>query len=383
MCYFAVIPPKKTEVVEVLASAFVAALSEKLEAQNLSKPLAVEDVIDCTATTSLFNLSTTNSTVERNTQIEGKEKRKRILRKSKSSATEIKQIVQLTSMPEILNLSEYRDPISSFKPNGNYDSAYSLYALANRVPSVSPFFQENGHSLADLWGGLVYGAASETIDSTSITLSEAHRKFILSKKSGRAGFPDDWHLVETKPYNWYDLLLEEHMITLDIDLQNNIYSSKDTQFLTIDGMQSLSWMVLNKKGKWSSKPIQRGTKIQKLQVKVLKVDFNRSWLVNEVFERTWKINGLKRGYYSSGNLKGNTGVLPLIVGSMLVSTGTIMHGEISKKDKEVLEGASAVALGGFVLEQNEKSQQEFSLPKTACVVGYISRLVPLAPALDG
>lgn len=343
---------------EVLSSAFAAALSEKLESRDLLELSAINGAF-------------------------GRSAKKRKKEPESSATEEIKQIVQLTSMPEILNLSDYRDPVSSLKPNGNYDSAYSLYTLANRVPSVSPYFQESGNLLTHLWANLVHGAEPEVAGNTSVALSEARKKFVLSKKSGMAGYPDDWYLVETKPYNWYDLLSEDYMITLDIDLQNNAGSGNDTKFLTINGMQSLGWSVLGKDGKWSFKPIQRGTEIQKLQVNVLKVDFSRSWLVNEVFERKWKIDGLEKGYYSSGNLKENKGTLPLIMDSMLVSTGAIIHGKISKADEEILEKSSSVALGGFVLDQNEKSSQVSSSPKAAYVVGYISRLIPLAPALDG
>ncbi|MCL2412551.1 MAG: hypothetical protein FWC98_00225 [Bacteroidales bacterium] len=386
---------------EILSSAFATALSEKLEIQNLLTPLTIDDVIErdilllskSSATTEqsvplLSKLS--EDTVDQKARTKRKKdrkecredrKEKRLTKKSKSP--EIKQIVQLTPVPDILNLNDFRDPVSSLKPNGNYGSAHSLYVLANSVPSVLPFFQINGNSLTDLWGRLVSGAITEEESDTSIVLSEAQKKFRLSEMRSRVGYPDDWHLVETKPYNWYDLLSDKHMITLDIDLQNNACEGKGTNFLTIDGMQSLGWKVLDKKGKWTSKPIQRRTKIKKLQVKVLKVDFKRSWFINEIFEREWKVRGLKKGYYSSGDLKENKGTLPLIIDSMLVSTEAIIRGEIDKKDEEIFEEFSSVALGGFVLSRDEKSPQMPSSPQTAFVVGYISRLVPLAPALDG
>lgn len=301
------------------------------------------------------------------------EQKRPLLRSAR--ATRVSKIVQLNPFPETLDLNRYREPISSYNPGGDYASAILLSALANRIPSATPFFEDSGNSLTNVWNNLLYAASpqSEQDNYTLRVLTQAQENFTLSKKSGRAGFPDDWYLVETDPYNWYELLSNKaNLIHLDIDLQKDNEESGGTEFLTINGVQSLTWNILGSDGKWRPVPVQTETEIRKIQMDVLLVNFTRKWMSYDVFSTQWKINGLKKGFYSSGELTENEGVFPLIIESMLVGAQTVVDGTIDKKDRQILRQSSPVALGGFVLND----------ATTAHVVGYISRLIPVAPALE-
>ncbi|WP_019539343.1 hypothetical protein [Proteiniphilum acetatigenes] len=309
------------------------------------------------------------------TALSEKLEQKRPLLRSARTAR-VHKIVQLNPFPETLDLKRYREPISSYNPEGDYGPAILLSALANRIPSVTPFFEDSGNSLTNVWNSLLHAAMPQSKEDsyTQRVLTQARENFTLSKKSGRAGFPDDWYLVETDPYNWYDLLSDKaNLIHLDIDLQKNDREENGSmEFLTINGVQSLTWNILGNDGKWKPVPVQPGTEIQKIQMDVLLVNFTRKWMNYDVFSTQWKINGLKKGFYSSGELTENEGIFPLVVESMLVATHTIVDGIIDKKDQMVLAQSPSVSLGGFVLNDAPRAH----------IAGYISRLIPVAPALE-
>lgn len=128
--------------------------------------------------------------------------------------------------------------------------------------------------------------------------------------------------------------------------------------------------------------------VSQICMDVLNVEFVRPWLYRELLDAEWYVRGIKRGYFSTGNVTYNDGILPLITQSMLVGTNLSIEGEFSKKDKEILtdQQEGKLSVGPFVVKFGDASaeiEQTKDLlrisSKTTQIMGYISSCVPLCP----
>ena len=126
-------------------------------------------------------------------------------------------------------------------------------------------------------------------------------------------------------------------------------------------------------------------------MKVLRVDFYRPWLNPEILNlKGWKINGVEKGYFSSGKLDENDGVMPLMPTSMIVGTEVKLAGNLEKEDQDLVKASmmqnKTVAVGPFVLSsplhsatlRNESDTTSIESTNIH-VIGFISNLVPFAP----
>lgn len=289
--------------------------------------------------------------------------------KLRSASNKTQSKLQLNYVPLILDLDYYKDPHSSDNPNGDYKAAYRLYSLSNAASPITSYF-ENTHSISSVWDSIIHGATSDNA-FVSHLLKRAQDIFMNARMAGMGGIPEDWYLVNATPANWYELVQDPaNLIRIQIDTPD-----KDSDFY---------WNINSSTRVMSD----IGSSLEKVYMDVLKVEFSRPWLLTDIFDANWKIQGLDRGYFSSGSDRYNEGVFPLITQSMLVGTNLTIKGNFSEKEMDLISDNSIneLSIGPFVIRTNENSagiaREDSQLrisSKTTQVLGYVSQLIPLCP----
>lgn len=280
--------------------------------------------------------------------------------------------LQLNRFPVIIDLDYYKNPHSSDNPTGDYRAAYRFYELSDEASCLTAFF-EGAYSVSSVWSGIINSAVSDNEYVCSL-LAQAGETFRLSKMCGMGGIPEDWYQVNAKPSNWYDLVLDPKNLThIEIDPSN-------MEFVLCWDMNEDKQLLLDS-----------DSSISRICMDVLNVEFVRPWLRCELLEAEWRIPGIKRGYFSTGNMNYNDGVLPLIPQSMLVGSNLSIEGNFSEKDLAILTDQSIgkLSIGPFAvtsgndrvkIEQEEQMRLQVSSRITQ-VLGYISYGVPLCPQI--
>ena len=301
-------------------------------------------------------------------------------------AREPKTIVQLNSLPFAIDVNQYSNPHSSGNPTGSYQSAYRLSSLADAIPQLTVSYGDSLGTVHKVWGRLL-NSANATSQYTMDLLTEAKTAFKNSRMSGMAGFPEDWYLVSAQPENWYDIVKDDtRLIPIEIKMSSDAEGHDD--FISLDAQgDQLGWKV----GGGSPIDLNPATTIKSIRLKVLRIDFKRPWFDYEVFQQEdWSIKGIRKGYFSSGKLKDNNGIFPLITIGMLIGSKVSIDGDFAKEDLKVLRDQSRqeLSLGPFLIKSADaplkmsdgKGQGTTIDSNIRQVIGYLSNLVPLAPA---
>lgn len=305
-----------------------------------------------------------------------------------------KTILQLNATPFAIDVNEYSNPHSADNPTGIYRAAYKLKLLADAVPAVAPDYIDSLQSTEKIWGNIVNYANSTSPYAQSL-LDDAKDKFKEFRLSGMGGIPDDWLPVYTRPSNWYNIVQDEaNLVALELDITAPDVNRSD--FLTVDPKEEvMTWKVLNNNSdKTLELDMHPESQIKKITVNVLRVDFIRPWLNFEILNlKSWKIDGIDKGYYSTGGLSSNEGVFPLITTSMLIGSRIFIEAQFNEADINMLihnkAGNNKLSVGSFLINND---QQPVEITRTANngvqltsnikqIVGYISNLVPFSPGM--
>ncbi|WP_166924279.1 hypothetical protein [Flavobacterium poyangense] len=312
-----------------------------------------------------------------------------------TDATVSQVLLQLTAIPIIIEIDKYRNAQSSANPSGSYRAAYQSALLSDAVPLLSPDYIDSLNSVSKIWGNIV-NTANTSSEYTQQLFEEAKNTYNLSKLSGFGGIPENWFSVLTIPYDWCDLLDNDANLTeIEIDVINGDTDSKD--FLVLNGDSSVSWKIYDSNETCTEIPLHTNSMITKIHLKVLRVDFYRSWLNIEILNtQEWKIDGLEKGHFSNGTLIGNTGSFPLIPQSVLIGSEVKITGDFHPEDLNIIADSKAsdgtVFMETFALKDmtttpfNAEGADQNTVTLTSNVkqvLGYISRLVPECPPLSG
>ena len=297
-------------------------------------------------------------------------------------------IMQLNAIPKLIDVNNYKNPHTAENPNGDYKAAYRFSVLSDAIPKLMPYFEDSLNSTKKIWGNIVNLATPKTKYAEAV-ISAAKLMFKTSKLSGMGGIPEDWYPVYARPFNWYDLVLDStNLARIEIDTRGGDTKSG---FLIIDGDHSVSWNIVDKNEQMVSNiSLNQNTEIKKIYMDILRVDIVRPWLDFEVFSTDWQIDGLKRAYYSNGCVDGNTGVFPLITESILIGAKINIEGEFAPEDMRILSehrnNGSELSIGPFLINTRlqpmdvEAKGKILSIhSETKQIVGYISKLIPVAP----
>lgn len=299
--------------------------------------------------------------------------------------------MQLNSIPLKIDINVYKNAHSDANPTGDYKATYLFTELANTIPELTAYYNNSPYLLTDVWDNII-NSANSNITYTQQLINNAKEKFNASSMSGMGGIPGNWYPVSANPFNWYDIILDDsNLIQMELDLQSD--ASNNNSFIVINKSAPLTYTFTNQKNETSQFNLNSNTTIKKIYLSVLRVDFIRPWLDFEILnQQNWKIEGLNKYYFSNGNLDSNKGIFPLLTQSILIGTKVSLEGDFSQKDISEITNhqkiGNSVSLGPFLLNSNnenviieQKQENTIISSNIKQVVGYLSRLIPMSPAL--
>ncbi|MBW6411684.1 hypothetical protein [Clostridium weizhouense] len=296
-----------------------------------------------------------------------------------------KTILQLNSTPFSIDVNEYSNPHSSDNPTGDYRAAYRLSRLADPIPELETYYTDSLNSSEKVWGNIINSATTENQYILSL-LSKSQLDYNTSQMSGMGGIPNSWLPVEIIPSNWYELVKDESkLIKMEIETSSN---AENKDFIIINEDKGISLNIINMNNSKSEINLNSNTTINKIYINVLRGDFIRNWLNFEILQSSqWNIDGLEKGYFSTGDIYENKGIFPLIIKSILVGTKVTFEGNFDEKDIDVINKYkinNSLSIGPFLLNTETEDvvvhEKKLLTSNVIQVIGYISELIPLCPS---
>lgn len=282
-------------------------------------------------------------------------------------------VLQLNAIPVSIDLEKFSDAYSSDNPGGDYEAAYRLRNLCNAIPSFKRNFDPSGHYVEAIWRNIAF-AATGTTSYAQHLLSVAQADIDGAELSNLGGSPKPWLPVDAAPSNWTELLADAPECELDLGGEGG-----SGDYVLIDQAENLAWTGMPGA---EATPIEG--KLQRIRLRALRVDLNRSWLDLQLLAISgWKINGMPSGFFSSGTQADNSGIFPLLPTALVIGTDIIIEGDWSRADLKLMgrhaaEGR-ALGIGPFPLAAPALAVGAPLQIQQAHVIGVISALVPYAP----
>lgn len=304
---------------------------------------------------------------------------------------ENRPFIQLNKTPHVIELDQYTNPLTAENPTGSGLATFRLSQLANAVPTFTAHYNRSSNLIDELWPEIIMNASSEKAPIRSL-FSKAQKKYETFKLQEFSQVSDTWLPVYPKPANWANIIRStKNLESLKLDLSN---PNELTDGFDLIEDASFSWYTDNGTDTFENKALGTDSKIEEIEMKIMRVDFIREWYNPRIFKlKDWKIDGFEKGFYSSGDRLNNDGVFPLLPISMIIGTEVTVQGSIGQQDQDLINDNikknKTFSLGPFVLGskaastiiQTNNDKVKLS-SNNAHIIGFISELTPFSPAQE-
>lgn len=300
-------------------------------------------------------------------------------------------VLQLSAIPQEINLDDFKNPHTPTNPNGDYISLYRFRQLANEIPSFAKFYYPSSFTIEDVYGNILNGATITPNSSfTSMSFYNAKKKFSSSTLSGLAGIPEDWRPAYASPDDWYDISkYGDSFIEVCINpscpsegFNNNFYIIQENS-----GNQ-LCWNYAAG-NEVSTSNLTSDTKITSISFKLMLVQVIRPWLDLSILQMNgWYLDNEPIGFISSGDYGNNGGIFPLYLSTMIVGTDLQVQGNLSKTDNQLVSNMLTnnlpLGLNNLLVKTLEKTADGADLLTNSgyFIAGWISSLVGQSPKMQ-
>lgn len=237
-------------------------------------------------------------------------------------------------------------------------------------------------------------------NSVAEIFAAARLNFELSKLGSMMGPGYTWHMTLAKPQNWF--APEATFFDVDLTTTRALRVNRASRFPQLGRPADLGaglWQY-RAQNNLLRRPVAQDSLNIRVRFKFARVNIYRPWLNASLFSLgNWSMAGRRRNELSTGSLKGNTGIFPLLPTSIIVArdlqiSGTWSHTEVTFI-RERLEQTD-LAFGPFALSgQFKRPRAKSSKVVNAAfdgvtitapglqAIGCISKLMPACPPLDG
>lgn len=283
------------------------------------------------------------------------------------------QVLQLLDTPYKLNPNYYKNAYSSVNPEGNYQTAYNLKELVDRVPQLTRIYLHSDSSIESNYGLIVDNAKPNTTNGLiSNLIASAKERFSEAVLENIDGLPGTWRAVDATPNNWMEPNVAGYREGT-INFKRMRIKGLSRHYTTIKNRQ-VNEAYVQKKVSLSDADIK---------LRLLEVSISRSWLDMTLFKTPgWVLQGQHGGYVSTGNIDDNDGILPLIITGFIVGYSIDLTSFFENPEGSSISGgidiqASSSHSSPLHLSVNIDSSTHPYL------LGFTSQLVPASPTIDG
>ncbi len=286
-----------------------------------------------------------------------------------------KPVLQFVAFPVALDTRRYANAVSDSNPDGDLRQLIALRNLVDPQPGFMQYYNPSG-STEQTYETILRGAIARAADSSSITtlLGDARQQFESHRFARMDGSPGWWRPVYAEPDDWYDMTkASERFQELTIDLTEE--GGHDAAYDFLGGGEPLHLSI---GGRAARKSLDPQTRIRSLRLKYMFVSLRRPWLNPLLFQHAgWYLSQQVSGFCSSGDLRTNAGVLPLLPTGMLLARDVSLDVAWGNADQTFLDNKAEapldmVSVGPFPLRP--------SAPDSGVqLIAFISSLIPYSP----
>jgi hypothetical protein len=305
-------------------------------------------------------------------------------------ASRIPPVLQLNTMPETIDITQFKNPQGPTNSNGDYVSLYRFSDLTNRISRFNLYYYPSGNKIDNIYENIVQGCTiKQDATFTYNAFFKSKQELASSRLSNLAGTPNNWYPAYATPTDWFEQITnKDKLLTSEIDFSNpsEAFSSQ----FTIIGNQSdeaLQWNRINKNGNLNVTQTNAGSVFNRIRFKFLQVQIERPWLNFDLFNMGgWYLGGQNAGYVSNGEIDSNDGVFPLYPTSFILATDLQIVGNLNAADSAIvlndIKDNGSINLGPFNINSltNDPANNADILQNNGYfILGWISQLVNLSP----
>lgn len=304
-----------------------------------------------------------------------------------------KPVFQLNALPQPLDPTAFVGAMSPGNPGGSLVPLAEFRDLVDAVPTMSRFYSPGPMSTEAAWGAYVNGASVKAgAGFATLALAAARQNFATYALAGLTPAATSWRPVYSTPENWWDLSRQSFT---PVDVDPNAAGGPNGAYATIGAADQTTPLQWNDPGSGKTAPLASGTTLTSIRFNAFEVVLHRPWLDPSLFNMaSIYLGGEPSGFYSTGGLNGNGGVLPLLSTSFYLATDVEIEADWAASDLQRLQQAqlnrTPLALGAFALAARLGAQTagltltgdtvSSPLPQ---IVAWVSALTPLCPSVAG
>ena len=303
-------------------------------------------------------------------------------------------VLQLSAMPTVINRADYANAMSASNPNGSLTTLAAFRSLVDPIPGFSPLYAPGGQSTEGAWTDFCNGAAVQGGSAfTQAALAKARQTNAAQQLADLAPTMTPWLPVYATPSDWYATADDAFSpVTIDLTAMGQLTGPYATPGgPNIDG-PTPAWTTPQ-----GSVPLSPSTRLKTLTFRALLVTLSRPWLnpallaMGDVY-----LGGQPVGFYSSGDIIKNNGVLPLLTTGFYLAVDVRLEADWAPADQVMLSHAATartpLAFEGFALS-DDGGGLSLDTPALAAttaassslyqIVAWTSTLMPLCPQIAG
>lgn len=295
----------------------------------------------------------------------------------KSFTTTTKPILQLNAFPVTLNPDLYANAYSTDNPHGSYTSLWAFRELVDPIPSFSKYYTPSTASTESTYSNILKGASAVGKSNfTAQVIASALKTLEDNSLSDMNGTPGTWCPINATPSDWYQTDNGRYR-KINFDLTKA--GDPDSPFAVIGGKDSTANQLkfISSDDKVEKKQLDSKSKVNNISMKYLQVSLSRDWYSDILFRISgWKLSGQDKGFCSSGNLKENNGVFPIIPSSIILGCEVRVDADWSNSDKKRIEVSlkkgEQISLDNLVIHPKD-GMSDLQL------IGWVTSLIPFSP----
>jgi len=303
-------------------------------------------------------------------------------------------VLQLSAMPTVINRADYANAMAAGNPGGSLTALAAFRNLVDPIPGFSALYAPGGQSTESAWIDFCNGAAVRDGSAfAQSALANARRTNAAQQMADLTPTMTPWLPVYATPSDWYAVTDDAFSpVTIDLSARGQLTGPYATPGgPNIDG-PTPAWTTPQ-----GSAPLSPATRLKTLTFRALLVTLSRPWLnpallaMGDVY-----LGGQPAGFYSSGDIIKNDGVLPLLTTGFYLAVDVRLEADWAPADQMRLSEAAAnrtpLAFEGFALSDHEGGLSVDAPSTTAIttatsslcqIVAWTSALTPLCPQIAG
>jgi hypothetical protein len=279
--------------------------------------------------------------------------------------------------------------------------AQTAVRLEQQVKSTARAVEDaSGAQIEEAMAALAASEDDGQNNSVAAIFDAARLNFELSKLGSMLGPGYTWHMTLAQPQNWFTA--QAPFFDVDLRSSRGLRIDRESRFRRLGGQAALGSGLWGYRAqdKTLRQPIAQESSDIRVRFRFARINIRRPWLDTSLFSiGGWAMAGRRRNDLSTGSLIGNTGIFPLLPSSIIIARDLQIAATWSQSDASFIRERlhqQDLAFGPFALAGHYRRPGAKAATVTHAtfdgvniiapglqVIGWMSKLVPACPPLNG